>query len=100
MVPERDWVVVDARTLRDETLAWICPHEAASMWLMALRESSLARRDVVTATMAIDLHLVLPISDRERRRLARLQADLRAVPATLAKGTEQHDHETDPAAHA
>lgn len=77
LAPARRWELVDARTLGDPDLAWICPHEAAAMWLHLLMEHAMEGGDRMLAIRALDRELELPMAGPERTRLERLHTTLR-----------------------
>lgn len=75
--PARRWALVDARTLGEPELAWICPHEAAAMWLRLLAERALVAGTRDIALRALDLELELPMAGPERQQLERLRSTIR-----------------------
>jgi hypothetical protein len=75
--PGRRWTLVDARTLGEPDLAWVCPHEAAAMWLRLVSERALVAGTRDVALRALDLELELPMVGPERQRLERLRATIR-----------------------
>lgn len=75
--PARGWKLVDARTLGEPGLAWVCPHEAAAMWLRLVSERALVLGARDLALRALDLELELPMVGHERHHLERLRAALR-----------------------
>lgn len=78
--PARGWDLVDATTLGAPGLAWMCPHEAAAMWLRLVSERALVlgARDI--ALRALDRELELPMVGAERQGLERLRAAVRFGP--------------------
>ncbi len=77
LAPSRRWELVDARTLGDPDLAWVCPHEAAAMWLHLLMELAMDQGERDTAIRALDRELELPMTGPDRTRLERLHTTLR-----------------------